>query len=100
MTTEYTPTTDLVRDGYAKFLYDYNASNTLDKGHKWFDRWNAPREEALAAVQRVRELHHPIEVKTENGEGIYCSACWCLFCEFPSPYPCPTIKALEGESNG
>lgn len=42
--------------------------------------------EALeTAVERIRDLHTPVAI---DGEA------WCQ-CEVP--YPCPTIKALDGE---
>jgi len=63
-----------------------------------------------AAVQRVRELHIPVDIADLNGpwwedrDG-YPGAKFCDACmdnsarEYPEPWPCPTIKALEGESN-
>lgn len=53
-----------------------------------------------AAIKRVRELHRPI--KSLFGFEI-CKICLKDFpTEYPStysvvPYPCPTIKALDGE---
>ena len=44
-------------------------------------------QEALAAIQRVRELHIQ---ETEISE--FCEECLAI-------YPCPTIKALNGEQN-
>ena len=43
------------------------------------------------AIERVREVHY----KTDSG---YCHICCegSFGCE-PCPYPCPTIKALDGE---
>jgi hypothetical protein len=45
------------------------------------------------AIQRVRELH-----KEMNGpaDDLTCSACAVDELNYPE-YPCPTIKALEGE---
>ena len=52
---------------------------------------------AEAALDRVRELHHPIE--DDSGRTI-CSACSHSFSEMAleicTPYPCPTIQAIEG----
>jgi len=44
-------------------------------------------QEALAAIQRVRELHIQ---ETEISE--FCEECLAI-------YPCPTIKALDGDQN-
>ena len=44
-------------------------------------------DDAQAAIQRVRELHHTV---SEEGAPDKCSEC--LFW-----YPCDTIKALDGE---
>lgn len=50
------------------------------------------------ALKRVRELHKPKE-QPFYGDGV-----WCTHCEDQLqsrqlvPYPCPTIKALEGNS--
>lgn len=43
------------------------------------------------AIERVRELHKPVE----NEIGTYCHEC----IDNPDSwrYPCPTIKALDGE---
>jgi hypothetical protein len=54
------------------------------------------------AIKRVRELHKPIEEINVNGfVNIVCNGC---FDEEPSTgeqfhhdYPCPTIKALDGD---
>lgn len=43
-------------------------------------------EEHSAAIQRVRELH------TRTAETTYCAGCGRL-------WPCPTARALEGDSN-
>ena len=50
-----------------------------------------------AAIRRVRELHHPIP--GFNG-GQWCGAhCEATVDGDPTQYPCPTIKALEGDSD-
>jgi hypothetical protein len=56
----------------------------------------------LESVQRVRELHKlRVEV---NEHGYSNDTCWGCYDEEPSTgqqfhhdYPCPTIKALDGE---
>lgn len=48
----------------------------------------APLLEAREAIQRVRELHIQ---ETEISE-------FCKECSYT--YPCPTIKALDGDING
>ena len=59
-------------------------------------------EEALAAIERVRKLHKPTEdglycshdfIECHSYSGLYCDE----FCKTFVKYPCPTIKALEGE---
>jgi hypothetical protein len=53
--------------------------------------WTDELKELKDSIQRVRELHY----KTNGG---YCHCCCqgSIECE-PFPYPCPTIKALDGE---
>lgn len=50
--------------------------------------------EAKEAIERVREIHKPYVVS-----GMACSCCKlsteCSVCD--ESYPCPTIKALDGE---
>jgi len=41
--------------------------------------------QAMEMIERVRELH-----KTYWNEIVFCQTC-------DVPYPCPTIKALDGE---
>lgn len=48
-------------------------------------------EEAQAAIQRVRELHAPIRVDLAGSER--CGYCAIL------PWPCDTIRAIEGDSD-
>ena len=46
-------------------------------------------------IARVRELHNPIEVGVDYGDNygdLGCPSCNKL-------YPCPTIQALDGETN-
>lgn len=42
---------------------------------------------AQAAIQRVRELH------VSSLEGRWCATC-------RGPYPCPTVRALDGDTTG
>ena len=59
-------------------------------------------DRSLMAIERVRALHKPIEEVNDNGfVNIVCNGC---FDEEPSTgqqfhhdYPCPTIKALDGD---
>lgn len=59
--------------------------------------------EANSAVQRVRELHQPDEKKfcshcAENGPCWGCGEYGSIDdCQCEPKYPCPTIKALDGE---
>lgn len=48
----------------------------------------AERDHARAQVDRVRELHQPIEFP---GQGRFCDTC-------TTTWPCPTVRALDGES--
>ena len=47
-------------------------------------------------VERVRELHKPQEVWMGNYECVECSPSSCGCCSYVE-YPCPTIKALDGD---
>lgn len=95
--TGYTPPTGLVRTRYIGCVqlldpemrnvddsFDFTESDT--KLGAEFDRWFAPYEAALAAVQRVRELHWEFK-DSEMRES------WCN--HSGNTYPCPTIKALD-----
>jgi len=53
-----------------------------------YDFEMTPLLEARAAIQRVRELHKPIQLDKDWGEH-------CEYCD--QDYPCGTIKALGGE---
>ena len=61
----------------------------------WCPNCTTIRSDLAAAIQRVRELHHPIP--GFNGSQ------WCgAHCEAtadgdPTHYPCATIRALDGE---
>jgi hypothetical protein len=62
--------------------------------------------EAVESIKRVRELHPPLERLTSTGTGIYCRSCShlatvnCPEYVHLIEYPCPTIKALDGKTNG
>lgn len=47
----------------------------------------------LRAIQRVRELHTPKEYENT------CKTCDKTDMGVTVPYPCPTIKALDGDSH-
>lgn len=49
--------------------------------------------EAEEAIERVRELHKPIEIGVDYGDNY--GALGCPICN--ELYPCATIKALDGE---
>ena len=48
---------------------------------------------ANAAIQRVREIHTPVEY---HGQ-VFCSVCSYDGIPESLAYPCPTIKTLDGE---
>lgn len=50
----------------------------------------AERDEARAAIARVRALHHA-EPDGDREGGSVCAYCW-------TPWPCPTATALDGAS--
>ena len=65
---------------------------------------NAPCYECLEdAIKRVRELHKSEVRNTSIGESTYCYSCTktatkeCSEYIHLVPYPCPTIKALDGK---
>lgn len=53
--------------------------------------WQTHRQ-IMDAIQRVRELHQPVEKHSGDfkGKREYCCECY-------DPYPCGTIEALDGE---
>ncbi len=61
---------------------------------EWWQPYEKPtREQLLAAADRVRALHR----RNENtGECEYCSAR--DYPDYTVPFPCDTIKALEGQT--
>ena len=48
------------------------------------------RDEALAAIARVRELHEPLECPCGTCDVVICAEC------LSEAHPCPTIRALDG----
>lgn len=50
---------------------------------------------AYFAIERVRELHHPFTHNGFDGLQEYCNHC--SYSQLQE-YPCPTIKALDGET--
>lgn len=57
--------------------------------------------DANLAIQRVRELHsQEVRVDITTGKDFetgFCGHCWSYNGEYDTPYPCDTIKALDGE---
>lgn len=66
-------------------------------------RWIAQQERDLlrASIQRVRDLHRPVTGLGYREDGSYgdidpaCSTCG-TDDEYAVPWPCPTIRALDG----
>ena len=50
-----------------------------------------------AAIQRVRELHR--EVPGRSHKETTCEECYGDYTYYEYTYPCPTIKALDGDSH-
>jgi len=58
------------------------------------------QHELELAILRVRELHKPVDID-DLGSWIVCEGCSNQFIDDEAPYvnyPCPTIKALDGET--
>jgi hypothetical protein len=58
----------------------------------------------MQAIERVRELHKPMNETNENGfVNIVCAGCYdedtCTGRKFHHDYPCPTIEALDLPGN-
>lgn len=51
-------------------------------------------EQAEQAVQRVREVHRPVS----DPFGVSCAVC--IGDSRRNPYPCDTIRALDGDGRG
>lgn len=56
--------------------------------------WRGRAEQAEQAVARVREVHRPVS----DPFGVSCAAC--IGDSRRSPYPCDTIRALDGDGRG
>lgn len=57
--------------------------------------------EAQEAVKRVKALHKP-KIRDWGDElgKVFCGHCYEAYDYYAFEYPCPTIKALDGEDNG
>ena len=65
------------RDGHERLLLNHEALRALlDAADE--------RDQLAAAVERVRALHVP------DSEG------FCVVCDYMTPHPCPTLRALDG----
>ena len=57
----------------------------------------------MEAIQRVRDLHQPIQTSGALGSVTHCSHCTRLIGENPKIYmafhPCETIKALDNKQH-
>lgn len=101
--TDYTPTTEQMR-ALIRFIGDVREVG--DEALAEFDRWHAPYEKAVEAVQRIRDLHRPAEMSDPAGISqavftgcVHCTEMSALDDEWVSVvlWPCLTIKALGGE---
>jgi hypothetical protein len=55
-----------------------------------------PLENYAAIVHRVLEVHKPYRYSSDQ---IFCDHCWEADAEDFHKYPCPTIRALNGEQS-
>ena len=86
--------------GYEKEIAILHAEARLDL--ELIEEFKGEAYEYKKAIERVRELHKlRVEV---NEHGYSNDTCWGCYDEEPSTgqqfhheYPCPTIKALDGE---
>ena len=65
---------------------------TLDRVTSERDAFRDERNDAQAAVERVRELHRPCAQREDCGQN---DDSFCCACELH--VPCPTILTLDGE---
>ena len=74
-------------------------SRSLCEEHNWeIDPNGCPVCEGMEIVKkRVRELHFKLEYKWKWGIDYTCNECSELM-GAPVQWPCPTIKALDGET--
>jgi hypothetical protein len=49
------------------------------------------------AIHRVRELHKQVTRFDTSKQGYTCQECYASYPYYEYEYPCPTIKALDGE---
>lgn len=85
---------------FAKICEEY-----VDEVNRFAEKVNANKE----AIQRVRDIHKPVtshEYKKINGNLERVEILGCIECEetgsgreYLVKYPCPTIKALDGDSD-
>lgn len=84
-------------DGYAAIALAgaeiERASVEVDRAHRALLASNAERDDARAAIARVRALHSA----DDEYEEPTCHHCRCKTCGARHiPHPCPTIRALDG----
>jgi hypothetical protein len=48
-------------------------------------------------IARVRELHKQVARFDTSKQGYTCQECYASYPYYEYEYPCPTIKALDGE---
>lgn len=76
-------------DAVAAAVHDLGAHvETYGRLEGEIEALEAERDALTAALQRVRELHESIPVRL----GAYCRVC--------GTWPCPTIRAIEGDDRG
>lgn len=79
-----------------------NVDEALQDVRQWADptvRGMAGGIVLADAVERVRELHHPEDIKLFGGRVVQmCAECNTgdPYCTVSSDWPCPTIEALDG----
>lgn len=88
--------------GYEKEIAILHAEARLD--YELIEEFKGKAYEYEQTIQRVRELHKPIEEVNKNGFiNIVCNGCFdedpSTGEEFHHDYPCPTIQALDGEQS-
>jgi hypothetical protein len=84
------PITKNIRDTYIGNEWsDDRTEDEVMKQHfaEKFDAWFAPYADSHAIIQKIRARHKPIQF----GSRTVCAHCT------QQDYPCPVIKALDGE---
>lgn len=88
----------MVRQGQDLALSLVFGVHAMSKDQELFDGMARTIADQQEAIERVRELHKPVEASTERGMRQICQECWDIAGErLAAVYPCPTIKALDGE---